>query len=266
MFARRRAAPTRWSCSSTPGPRSAARSSSTRARTGNYMRLPLRRDRAVHRRALSDRRPARERRAVTGQSSGGYGALVLPMLRPDVFGALVAHARDALFEACYLRRLLAARCAALRDHYRRLLREAARRLPSEPTLRLGPLGRGAQHVRDGRRLLAGPRAPRRGAAAVRHAHRRADRRGLGALARRDPVRMAPRHVDALRGLRHIHLEAGRGDEYMLDLGARRVLRRAQRARRRAQLRAVRRRATAASPTAIAPAISEPACCAQDLED
>ncbi len=30
----------------------------------------------------------REQRAVTGHSSGGYGALVLPMLRPDVFGAL----------------------------------------------------------------------------------------------------------------------------------------------------------------------------------
>ena len=35
----------------------------------------------------------------------------------------------------------------------------------------------------------------------------------------DPVRMAPRHADALRSLRHIHIEAGRGDEYMLDVGS-----------------------------------------------
>jgi hypothetical protein len=32
------------------------------------------------------------------------------------------------------------------------------------------------------------------------------------------VRMAPRHAEALRSLRHIHLEAGRSDEFMLDLG------------------------------------------------
>jgi dienelactone hydrolase len=35
----------------------------------------------------------------------------------------------------------------------------------------------------------------------------------------DPVRMAPRHADALRGMRRIHVEAGRKDEYFLDLGA-----------------------------------------------
>jgi len=35
----------------------------------------------------------------------------------------------------------------------------------------------------------------------------------------DPVRMAPTHADALRSLRRIYLDAGRGDEYYLDLGA-----------------------------------------------
>ena len=28
--------------------------------------------------------------------------MAVPMLRPDVFGALASHAGDALFEACYL--------------------------------------------------------------------------------------------------------------------------------------------------------------------
>ena len=46
--------------------------------------------------------PGREHRGLTGKSSGGYGAMVVPMLRPDVFGALASHAGDALFEACYL--------------------------------------------------------------------------------------------------------------------------------------------------------------------
>jgi S-formylglutathione hydrolase FrmB len=35
----------------------------------------------------------------------------------------------------------------------------------------------------------------------------------------DPVRMAPRHADALRSMRRIYLDAGRSDEYFLDLGA-----------------------------------------------
>src|SRR3954465_9739203 len=44
----------------------------------------------------------RDHRGLSGKSSGGYGAMVVPMLRPDVFGALASHAGDALFEACYL--------------------------------------------------------------------------------------------------------------------------------------------------------------------
>src|SRR3954453_5494342 len=54
---------------------------------------------------VEERYPAladRESRALTGKSSGGYGAMVVPMVRPDVFSALAAHAGDALFEACYL--------------------------------------------------------------------------------------------------------------------------------------------------------------------
>ncbi len=35
----------------------------------------------------------------------------------------------------------------------------------------------------------------------------------------DPVRMAPRHADALRSMRRIYLDAGKSDEWFLDLGA-----------------------------------------------
>ena len=35
----------------------------------------------------------------------------------------------------------------------------------------------------------------------------------------DPVRMAPGHADALRSMRRIYLDAGRSDEWYLDLGA-----------------------------------------------
>ncbi len=36
---------------------------------------------------------------------------------------------------------------------------------------------------------------------------------------KDPVRMAPRHADALRSMRAVYLDAGLRDEYYLDLGA-----------------------------------------------
>ena len=37
---------------------------------------------------------AREHRGVSGKSSGGYGSMVLSMLRPEVFGALASHAGE----------------------------------------------------------------------------------------------------------------------------------------------------------------------------
>ncbi len=35
----------------------------------------------------------------------------------------------------------------------------------------------------------------------------------------DPVRMVPQHAEALRGLRAIYIDAGKRDEWFLDLGA-----------------------------------------------
>ena len=55
-------------------------------------------------------------RGLTGKSSGGYGAMVVPMLRPDVFGGLATHSGDALFELCYLPEFREA-ARALRDDY-----------------------------------------------------------------------------------------------------------------------------------------------------
>src|SRR5215469_7475718 len=41
-------------------------------------------------------------RAIMGKSSGGFGAMITPMLRPDLFGALATHAGDSLYEYCYV--------------------------------------------------------------------------------------------------------------------------------------------------------------------
>src|SRR3954452_8632517 len=55
-------------------------------------------------------------RGIQGKSSGGYGAMITPLLRPDLFGGLATHARDALFENCYARDFAAA-ARALREQY-----------------------------------------------------------------------------------------------------------------------------------------------------
>jgi len=41
-------------------------------------------------------------RAVCGKSSGGYGAVVLSMKHPDIFGLMCSTAGDMYFEYCYL--------------------------------------------------------------------------------------------------------------------------------------------------------------------
>src|SRR5213076_2476310 len=46
--------------------------------------------------------PAAAHRAIAGKSSGGFGAMITPMLRPDLFGALATHAGDSLYELCYI--------------------------------------------------------------------------------------------------------------------------------------------------------------------
>ena len=44
---------------------------------------------------------APEGRGVFGKSSGGYGAIILGMRHPDVFGAVACHSGDMYFEYCY---------------------------------------------------------------------------------------------------------------------------------------------------------------------
>ncbi len=161
---------------------------------------------------------SRERRAVAGHSSGGYGALVLSMLRPDTFGGLIAHSADTLFQSCYMPDF-ATTVRILRDHYNgsyEALIAEVRVADRFDWNRWGsPLNAYAMaaayspdHERPGRVLL--PFDTRTGELVQSVWERWLDH---------DPVRMASRHVDALRSMRHIHVEAGRGDEYMLDVGA-----------------------------------------------
>ena len=60
--------------------------------------------------------PEARHRGIQGKSSGGYGSMITPLLRPDLFGGLATHAGDALFEVCYARDFAPA-ARALREAY-----------------------------------------------------------------------------------------------------------------------------------------------------
>ena len=160
----------------------------------------------------------RERRGIAGKSSGGYGAMVVPMMRPDVFAALASHAGDALFECCYLAdfRQIARR---LRDDYEgsyeAFFEQLAKADPVSFEKHGGPL------ETYGYAACYSPDPERPGKALLPFEIETG--RLVGEVWERwlalDPVRMAPGHADALRSMRRIYLDAGRKDEYYLDLGA-----------------------------------------------
>ncbi len=151
---------------------------------------------------------------VAGHSSGGYGAMALAMLRPDTFQAFASHAGDALFECCYLRDFpVAAR--ALRDRfdgsYEVLLQRVARREPFDWTA-LSVYAMAAAYSPDLQRPgeVVLPFEISTGGLVDDVWQRWLEH---------DPVRMAASHGDALAGMRRIYLDAGRSDEYYLDLAA-----------------------------------------------
>ncbi|WP_326835534.1 alpha/beta hydrolase-fold protein [Amycolatopsis rhabdoformis] len=159
--------------------------------------------------------PARESRAITGKSSGGFGAMITPMLRPDLFGSLATHAGDTLYELSYVPEFGRA-ARVLREYGHDIFRwwDDFRSRPSfikpgDESL-LVALGVAAcfSAREDGTPEL--PFDPVTG---------RLDPKVWDRWLAWDPVRMAPAHAETLRGLDAVWIDAGTRDEWFLDLGA-----------------------------------------------
>jgi len=155
-------------------------------------------------------------RGIAGKSSGGYGAMVTPMLRPDLFGGLASHAGDALFELCYLPDFRAS-ARALRDEYGGSFERFWEDFRSRPAFTKGsdfPLlntwAMAACYSANEDGSVELPFEPETGLLR--------DETWQRWLAL-DPVRMAPHHAETLLGLRAVYLDAGTKDEFYLDLGA-----------------------------------------------
>jgi pimeloyl-ACP methyl ester carboxylesterase len=155
-------------------------------------------------------------RGVAGKSSGGYGAMVTAMLRPDLFGGLATHAGDALFELCYLPDF-GRTARTLRDRYEGSYdrfwndfrsRPALSRPEDHPLLNTYAMAACYSADPDGTVRLPFDTATGRLVPDVWE-------RWLAW----DPVRMATQKAEALRSLRAIYIDAGKRDEWFLDLGA-----------------------------------------------
>ncbi|HEX8629977.1 MAG TPA: alpha/beta hydrolase-fold protein [Catenuloplanes sp.] len=159
--------------------------------------------------------PAAAHRGVSGKSSGGFGAMITPMLRPDLFGGLASHAGDSLYEYCYLNEFAKA-ARALRDQYDGSYDAFWADFHSRPPMSRDTDGTLVMVYGCAAAFSADPDGT------VRLPFDVATGQPVEAVWQRwlawDPVRMVPGYADALRGLRAIYLDAGRRDDWFLDLG------------------------------------------------
>ena len=156
-------------------------------------------------------------RAVAGKSSGGFAAMLLPVLRPDVFaGGLATHAGDALYEGCYL------------SEHGKVVR-ALRRFDGDPHAWWDDFvarGEAQPHPDDMLLLLqygcSAAFTPGEDLRPVLPFDTRTGKLNDDLWSRwlaLDPVRMAPAAGEVLRSLSAIWVDAGTRDEWYLDLGA-----------------------------------------------
>ncbi len=158
----------------------------------------------------------RDHRGIQGKSSGGYGAMVVPMLRPDLWGGLATHAGDALFETCYLPEFRES-ARVLRDRYDGSFDAFWKDFRSRPAFSKD----GDEHLLNDWCMAACYSTDPDGT--VRLPFDTATGELIPEIWERwlalDPVRMVPAHAETLRSMRAIYVDAGKKDEYFLDLGA-----------------------------------------------
>jgi Enterochelin esterase and related enzymes len=158
-------------------------------------------------RAINDKNS----RAVMGKSSGGYGSLIMGMRHADIFGLVCSTSGDAYFELCYLSDIPKAFRAIKGDPkglMKKFWAEEKKRKDNFPAVNMiamsacySPNGTDFDMPFD---LDTGE---------IRHD---VWQRWL----EHDPVRLVEKHVENLKSLKLLYLDAGTQDEFALDLGAR----------------------------------------------
>jgi enterochelin esterase-like enzyme len=161
--------------------------------------------------------PGRDHRACFGKSSGGYGALVHGMLRPDFWGAIASHSGDAGFEYVYFTAFprLLKRLLAYDGSVERLLTDlwAKEKLTGDDIDVIMTIGMAATYDGDASAPLGFHLPLEWPTGAVRY-----DR--WEKWLAWDPVRLVHHHHEGLKSLRGFWLECGTKDQYYLLWGTR----------------------------------------------
>lgn len=168
----------------------------------------------AHYRTIADR----EHRVAMGKSSGGYGATILAMRHPDLFGLAVDHSGDKYFELCYRADIPA--CVAGLARYEHSAARFVEGFPHPATERgrnwftlVNMLAMASCYSANPQSSIGFDLPFDEYSAALRPdvwarwlAH--------------DPIELAAAHADALRSLRLYFLDCGRSDEHHLQYGNR----------------------------------------------
>ncbi|HVZ73784.1 MAG TPA: alpha/beta hydrolase-fold protein [Polyangia bacterium] len=161
-------------------------------------------------------RATREARAIGGKSSGGFGALVLAMRHPELFGAVASHAGDCHFDLSILPDVPVT-VRTLRRHggvegfLAHFARAVVKRSDDFTTIMM--LALAAAYSPDATKP-AGVALP------FDQATGELDAGVWRRWKAWDPVELVGAHADALRRMALVYLDAGTRDEHALDLGAR----------------------------------------------
>jgi enterochelin esterase-like enzyme len=159
------------------------------------------------------------RRGVFGKSSGGYGAIVHGMRRPDIWSALACHSGDMAFEVCYLQDMPVA-LNELAKHDRSIESfmhafEQTKKPKETEITTINALAMAASYDPDPAQFL-GIRLP-----VDLETCELIPERWKNWLAH-DPVRMADACADNLRRLKAIYIDCGNEDQFHLHYGARQL--------------------------------------------
>jgi S-formylglutathione hydrolase FrmB len=164
------------------------------------------------------------RRGIFGKSSGGYGAIVHALDRPDVWAAAACHSGDMAFELCYLPdmpdtlRALARSEGSIEAWWGKF--EGAKKTPEASFKALNILAMATHYDPDPEAFL-GMRLP-----VTSDTCEVIPERWANWLAH-DPVVKLERQWEGLKTLKALYIDCGTADQYNLVYGARRFHRRAE---------------------------------------
>ncbi|MBK8550815.1 MAG: esterase [Ignavibacteria bacterium] len=164
-------------------------------------------------------------RAICGKSSGGYGAVVLAMRNPDVFGLMCSTAGDMYFEYCYLPDF--PKFIADIEHYGTGHKAVVNFIKNELNYKQ-PKPKSFHNIINNIGM-ASCYSPNPNGMKTKGYNfdlpfdihtGELDAKVFDRWLKHDPVRMVNKYVSNLKKLKLIYLDAGIKDEFNLNIGAR----------------------------------------------